>query len=307
LRPGIFEQHVTMTAAEQATPAAPADVSTDGEPGGCPPAVSDRPIDPSAGEAKSMLDVHPAHQPAQTWAGFFIHIATISIGLLIAIGLEQTVEWVHRKHQVMEAREAIAQERELNRRLFAETTEYFRAETKRFQTNLVVLEYLREHPGVPRQAWPGEVSWHSFNTAFSAAAWETAQHSAVTALMPQGEVRDSERLYHYLGVVLASGAERLRAITSARRYTSLDSDPSHLTAQQLAEEVALAESVLTAHYRLGSEMRNLHSCFPDFTPNPSTDELRAIVHEPPLSEEEARRLGMHAGERSEPRRSGCIE
>jgi hypothetical protein len=30
-----------------------------------------------------MLDVHPAHHPASTWKGFFIHIATICVGLLI--------------------------------------------------------------------------------------------------------------------------------------------------------------------------------------------------------------------------------
>ncbi|MBW4040411.1 MAG: hypothetical protein HIU91_16445, partial [Acidobacteria bacterium] len=47
-----------------------------------------------------MLDVHPPHQAAHTRKDFFIHIATICVGLLIAIGLEQSVEWLHRKHQV---------------------------------------------------------------------------------------------------------------------------------------------------------------------------------------------------------------
>ena len=46
-----------------------------------------------------MLDVHPPHHAASTWRDFFIHIATIVIGLLIAIGLEQTVEYLHRQHQ----------------------------------------------------------------------------------------------------------------------------------------------------------------------------------------------------------------
>ena len=46
-----------------------------------------------------MLDVHPPHAPTHTWRDFFIHIATIVIGLLIAVGLEQTVEYVHHRHQ----------------------------------------------------------------------------------------------------------------------------------------------------------------------------------------------------------------
>lgn len=46
-----------------------------------------------------MLDVHPPHEPIYTWKGFAVHIATIVIGLLIAVGLEQSVEYVHRRHQ----------------------------------------------------------------------------------------------------------------------------------------------------------------------------------------------------------------
>ena len=46
-----------------------------------------------------MLEVHPPHEAAHSWRDFFIHIATICVGLLIAIGLEQTVEALHHRHQ----------------------------------------------------------------------------------------------------------------------------------------------------------------------------------------------------------------
>jgi hypothetical protein len=61
-----------------------------------------------------MLDVHPPHSPAHTWKDFFIHIATIVIGLMIAVGLEQTVEAIHRnhvRHQLMEDLRAEAERR----------------------------------------------------------------------------------------------------------------------------------------------------------------------------------------------------
>jgi hypothetical protein len=48
-------------------------------------------ISPSTTGASAMLDVHPPHKAAHTFKDFFIHIATIVIGLLIAVGLEQTV------------------------------------------------------------------------------------------------------------------------------------------------------------------------------------------------------------------------
>jgi hypothetical protein len=47
-----------------------------------------------------MLDVHPPHEAAHTWRDFFIHIATIVVGLCIAIGLEQTVELFHHHSEV---------------------------------------------------------------------------------------------------------------------------------------------------------------------------------------------------------------
>ena len=35
-----------------------------------------------------MLDVHPLHGAVHTWTDFFIHLATLVIGLLIAVFLE---------------------------------------------------------------------------------------------------------------------------------------------------------------------------------------------------------------------------
>jgi hypothetical protein len=61
-----------------------------------------------------MLDVHPPHAPTHTWTDFFIHIATIVVGLLIAIGLEQSVELIHHAHQRQELREALRSTTEIN-------------------------------------------------------------------------------------------------------------------------------------------------------------------------------------------------
>src|ERR1700722_3927101 len=49
-------------------------------------------------EESPMLEVHAPHEALHTWKGFFIHIATIVIGLFVAVGLEQTVELIHHRH-----------------------------------------------------------------------------------------------------------------------------------------------------------------------------------------------------------------
>ena len=46
-----------------------------------------------------MIDVHVPEKSEHTWTDFFIHIGTIAVGLLLAIGLEQGVEWLHHRHE----------------------------------------------------------------------------------------------------------------------------------------------------------------------------------------------------------------
>jgi len=57
-----------------------------------------------------MLDVHAPHTSTHTLRDFLIHIATISVGLLIAIGLEQGVEAIHRHHERDQLRAALNRE-----------------------------------------------------------------------------------------------------------------------------------------------------------------------------------------------------
>ncbi len=102
-----------------------------------------------------MLDVHPPHHAATTWRDFFIHIATIVIGLLIAVGLEQTVEYFHHRHQVAETRELLRNEREDNRQALTRAIKSFRVVSAELQNNLQVLTYLQQHPGTPDEKLPG--------------------------------------------------------------------------------------------------------------------------------------------------------
>src|ERR1035441_8871477 len=63
-------------------------------------------------ELPAMLDIHPAHHAASTWRDFFIHIATIVLGLMIAVSLEQTVEYFHHRHERRQLEEDLRAEAE---------------------------------------------------------------------------------------------------------------------------------------------------------------------------------------------------
>ena len=99
--------------------------------------------------------------------------------------------------------------------------------------------------------------------------------------MPQEEVRRYRDLYQLLQHIDADLNQRLLAVLQARRYMTLDYDPARLSPTELDKAIYDAEDVLAWHYRLGGEMRNLNSEYPDFSPSPTTEELSAgIMHEP---------------------------
>jgi hypothetical protein len=72
-----------------------------------------------------MLDVHVPHKTEHIWKDFIIHIATITVGLFIAISLEQTVEYFHHLHQCHQLEEALRDELRINLRRDAEDFRIF--------------------------------------------------------------------------------------------------------------------------------------------------------------------------------------
>jgi hypothetical protein len=90
-----------------------------------------------------MLDVHPLHHSPNTWRDFLLHIATIVIGLLIAIGLEQTVEYIHHHQQIREMEDALSQESRENLHVVQDDLAEIATAAPIVEANMVSLERSR--------------------------------------------------------------------------------------------------------------------------------------------------------------------
>src|SRR5471032_626710 len=97
--------------------------SVDSPKAGAPPAAE---TDSTPEISAPMLDVHPSHESIHTWKSFCIQIATIVIGLLIAVALEQGVERVHEHYELSNVREGLARELDGNRAILAEDERHWR-------------------------------------------------------------------------------------------------------------------------------------------------------------------------------------
>ena len=225
-----------------------------------------------------MLDVHAPHEGIHTWKSFFIHIATIVVGLVIAVGLEQTVEYFHHRHQVAEIRESLRVERRINANRFAVMTDEFHRFVPRLETNLQVFRYLRDHPHAPAAQLPGKLDWLALSIPFVETSWKTAQQSTILQYMPREEVTQDDVLYGYLESLNMRVAAAQMALNDARKFSIVDPDPTHLSPAQVERQIDLTADVLLQYALVGRTGKNLSANAADFDHPLKRDDVYGILH-----------------------------
>jgi hypothetical protein len=132
-----------------------------------------------------MLDVHPPHAPTHTWRDFFIHIATIVVGLLIAVGLEQSVEALHHHHQAEHLRNELHAESEqiLSDSRRTDASMVYRIQCFNTRIRQVQAVVFRGRPLEPESA-----NEPPYFASPDIPIWRSARSSGVTSLLTEGEV-----------------------------------------------------------------------------------------------------------------------
>jgi hypothetical protein len=225
------------------------------------PAAPDKPEEP-AGSAKAemasdartveisrpMLDVHAPHEVLHTWKGFFIHIATIVVGLFIAVALEQIVEAVNRHREATALREDLQQE---SRQIVADARKSEAAHlyeirwltTRIAQAQLAIRERQpvvpRENNDMPSYASPDNPIWRS------------AKSGGRTVLLTKGEVNAYAEIEyvqaHLDAMEVAKNTARYAVKSFNRQFPTLpNGDPDFSNAS--SEELHTYLGLLTTAY-----------------------------------------------------------
>ena len=169
----------------------------------------------------SGMEVHAPHHPLHSWRDFFIHIATITIGLLIALGLEASVEALHHRHQRNEARENILNELAGNRKELPDDLGSLVAERHELEQNIELLRQLRNHQAVPPES-KLKFSWYW--SSLPDAAWQTARETGVLALLPAAQVKQYSGIYIQQALFNESGVALSKALTEAEIPLKVEPD-----------------------------------------------------------------------------------
>jgi len=132
-----------------------------------------------------MLDVHAPEHGINGARDFFIHLLTITAGLLIAIALEQSVEALHHRHQRKEAEELIRQEIRGNRTALQENEKGLTAELNGMKDALKILDGISN--GQSGTLQQNQLQFREGPMQDS--AWRTASTTGVLSYMDYDEVQ----------------------------------------------------------------------------------------------------------------------
>jgi type II secretory pathway pseudopilin PulG len=134
---------------------------------------------------RPMLEVHAPHEVLHTWKGFFVHIATIVIGLFVAVAIEQSVEALQRRHEVTALRGDLQTE---SRQIIADARESEAA-------HLYELRWLKTRIAQTQDAvWkrnpigPSEPNQMPRYSSPDIPIWRSAKAAGRTGLLTKGEV-----------------------------------------------------------------------------------------------------------------------
>jgi hypothetical protein len=213
-----------------------------------------------------MLDVHAPHATIRTWKDFLIHISTITIGLLIAIALEQSVVSLHHIHQRHQLQHDLLGEAKRNQDIL--TTDLgLESQTAWFRDVLAATKSIPASGQTainlpPTPCIPGTVGANGMDAgvrtkyfAPTDAVWVTARDAGLMIRLPVEESRMYARLAHNYALQEAArdrfaiACERIDALHT--RYASTIPDKTEELwvlnqerANEVADAAAAADSAL---------------------------------------------------------------
>jgi hypothetical protein len=140
------------------------------------------------------LDVHAPHNPIHSWKDFLLHLVIITLGLLIAVGIEGCVE-LHREHKlVKEARATMREEIEGNLKSMKDAEENLKKQRAAMKKNMDTLTHIQENPK-DKVAADASISADFSTTGLRDTAWKTAQTTGALSFMPYDEANRYSNVY----------------------------------------------------------------------------------------------------------------
>jgi len=192
-----------------------------------------------------VIDVHAPHEPVHGWRDFFLHIITITIGLLIALGLEGSVEWLHHRHLVHEAEESLHSEIASNAKGVADALADLHKQQADLKHDVTMLDYFLKNKKFPEH---GSMSIAFHIKGFDDVSWKTAQSTGALSYMSYAQAQDYSDIYDTQDALYKSEQQAARdAIISLAPFmdsTDATPDPTPEDAKDMRQKIQVLQGQL---------------------------------------------------------------
>lgn len=175
-----------------------------------------------------MLEVHAPNTRIHGVGEFFLHLFTITVGLLIALGLENAASAVHHRHQRDEAETTIREEMIENREHLAESNAAIKSEIDNLNAALDFLEARSEG----KDASTAGISMGFSMIHLQNAGWRTAATTGAVQYMNYKMVQQFAESYDLQEVFTGLQNQTLDNYLKLNSHIATAKDAKSLTPQE---------------------------------------------------------------------------
>jgi len=137
------------------------------------------------------MEIHAPLHPIMSLREFLVHLSMVTLGILIALGLEQSVEAYHHRELAREARENIRSEIRDNKKDLDKHLADLDGLRKERKDDLVVIEKMLGHEKLKEAS----MSINFYGATLSSASWSTASTVGALVYMDYAEVKQLAEAY----------------------------------------------------------------------------------------------------------------
>jgi hypothetical protein len=150
-----------------------------------------------------MADIDSVHQTAHRWRDFFVQIAAIAIGLLLALALDRTVGYLRERHQLAQARGDLKLEIQQNRNVWTKNVAEVQRIQKELEADLSLIQALQS-----KAPATGKLDYSVGFYATLDGPWQAIRQNGSLGLMPNDELQT----YAWFHGILASVMDAMHAV-----------------------------------------------------------------------------------------------
>lgn len=181
------------------------------------------------------MEVHPPEHALHSWRDFFVHMGTITLGLLIALSLEGLVEYQHHRHLVHTAHENLRSEVQANLDTLQRDEQALVDVKSQLNTDIQTLRQLQTKPAASSARIISGWTWYGLQ----ASAHNTARDTGALALMNYNDVQRIDQMYaqqRYVDTAVDAYIHDVTMITTPLQGGRLLADTSPAERQHMLDQ-----------------------------------------------------------------------